>query len=155
MGIGIDGSHLYLQKCYRTWLKVNMKGDGAVGWNLVKKWTLSWSKRVRAVQMRDVDSPWKVGLASRVDMTLFIGSGGTSGLPWQKWPESSYLRAIIAETKQRRWGKDLKEFGYQEIWDFILCVPKSDWRLITEQGRDQCFRNRVVLLCRIAWMGMA
>ena len=153
--MGSDGSQLYLQKCYRTWLKVNMEGDGVVGWKLVKKWTLSWSKRVQAVQMRDVDSPWKVGLASRVDMTLLIGSGGTSGLPWQEWPESSYLRAIIAETKQRRWGKDLKEFGYQEIWDFILCVPKSDWRLITEQGRDQCFRNRVVLLCKIAWMGMA
>ena len=41
MGMGSDGSQLYLQKCYRTWLKVNMEGDGVVGWNLVKKWTLS------------------------------------------------------------------------------------------------------------------
>ena len=154
MGMGIDWSHLYVQKCYRTWLKVNMKGDGLVGWDLVRKWTLSWSKRVWAVQMRDVASLWKKAWHWG-GYDFVYRDGGISGLPWQGWTESSYLRVIIAETKQRRWGQDLKAFGYQEIWDCILCVPKSDWRLITEQGRDQCVRNCVVLLCRIARMETA
>ena len=30
-----------------------------------------------------------------------------------------------------------KEFGYQKIWDFIQCVVRSDWRLITEQGHEE------------------
>lgn len=134
MGVGIDWAHLYLQNVAGLSWSWTWKGTGVIGWDLVRKWTLSGMKRIWIVQRKNMKSPGK----RKVDLTLkgyaIVSTGGTlrdvtAAMDWEFIFENHKRWGWIKKMRQR-FGKILSTRN----WDFILFVVSSAWGL--SQSRD-------------------